>query len=99
MSCASLFRFVLAGAIVIVPILGIVRASYAGGCTPDEAEESKWSKYKACSDQHESDRTKCNAMPDKDPARKSLCWSSANERLGKCNTSKGKTLNEPELKN
>lgn len=91
-------RFVIASSVVIVPILGLVRASYAGGCTSDEAEDTKWSPYKACSKQHDSDRQRCNALPDKDPARRALCWSSANERLGKCNASKGRTLDEPELR-
>jgi hypothetical protein len=67
----------------------------AGG---DDADiGGPWSKYKACSDQHERDRSTCNSLPKDDKELRALCWTSAMERLKMCNNSKGKTLNQPRL--
>lgn len=77
-------------------LVGLVRKSYGGGCTPSE-EETKWSKYKACSKQYEDDTKTCNDLPDTDKALKNRCHDSASQRLGRCDKSKGKELNAPPL--
>lgn len=76
-------------------IVGLVRDSYGGGCTP--SEETKWSKYKACSKQYDDDTKTCNDLPDTDKALKNRCHDSASQRLGKCDQSKGKVLDSPPL--
>lgn len=50
---------------------------------------AQWSKYPACSKQHEADRVACNKV--KDAQKRAVCWSSANERLAYCGKNGGKT--------
>jgi hypothetical protein len=55
------------------------------------AANGEWSKYKSCDAQYDRDIAVCQR------ARTRACWASAAERLGKCDNSKGKTLNAPQL--
>ena len=76
-------------------LIGVVRDSYAGGCSPDG--ETQWSKYKACTKQYDDDSAKCRALPEHDKELRANCWASASNRLGECNKSKGKVLDKPAL--
>jgi hypothetical protein len=80
-------------------LVGLVRESYGGGCTPDpDNEDTKWSRYKACSKQHDDDRSACQNYPRTTRISEGnaghLPWSAC---LKTCNNSNGKTLNKPDL--
>lgn len=57
----------------------------------------QWSQYPSCDSQYTKDTTACNSISASDKAKRQACWSSASDRLAKCNASKGVTLNSPTL--
>lgn len=57
----------------------------------------EWSQYPSCDAQYSRDSAVCRSLLESDKVSRQKCWSSAADRLAKCNSSKGKTLNSPTL--
>ena len=63
----------------------------AAGSFASSALAGEWSDYAPCDNQYTQDSAVCRQSKSKN------CWSSASDRLAKCNATKGKTLGVPTL--